>query len=175
MPLFELVPHPAFPTGAASAVKVTLAMAGRDALLRYELPDPVGVAWPNLAEPARAEGLWRTTCFELFLMFADGEQYVEFNFSPSTRWASYAFDGYRERMSDLPMRVPPSITRIREGADVVCPLGELPRGEMRLGLSAVIEQIDGSISYWALAHAPGPPDFHNPACFTARLPAPAAP
>ncbi len=41
-----------------------------------------------------------------------------------------------------------------------------------LGLSAVIQEVDGTKSYWALAHAPGPPDFHNPDCFIATLPAP---
>ena len=40
----------------------------------------------------------------------------------------------------------------------------------RIGVSAVIEEVDGTKSYWALAHAPGPPDFHNPACFAHHLP-----
>lgn len=39
-----------------------------------------------------------------------------------------------------------------------------------IGLSAVIEEIDGTKSYWALAHPDGPPDFHDPTCFIARLP-----
>ena len=39
-----------------------------------------------------------------------------------------------------------------------------------LGLSAVIEEVDGTKSYWALAHGAGPPDFHNPACFAYHLP-----
>ena len=34
-----------------------------------------------------------------------------------------------------------------------------------IGLTAVIEEEDGTKSYWALAHGAGPPDFHNPACF----------
>jgi len=45
----------------------------------------------------------------------------------------------------------------------------------RMGVSAVIEEVDGTKSYWALAHAPGPPDFHNPDCFIATLPAPDRP
>ena len=39
-----------------------------------------------------------------------------------------------------------------------------------IGLSAVIEEIDGTKSYWALAHGNGPPDFHNPTCFAYHLP-----
>ena len=33
-----------------------------------------------------------------------------------------------------------------------------------LGLSAILEEEDGTISYWALAHPPGRPDFHHPDC-----------
>ena len=35
---------------------------------------------------------------------------------------------------------------------------------------AVIEEKDGTKSYWALAHPSPEPDFHNPGCFAARLP-----
>ena len=37
-----------------------------------------------------------------------------------------------------------------------------------LGLSAVIEE-SKSTSYWALGHSDGAPDFHDRACFLARL------
>lgn len=40
-----------------------------------------------------------------------------------------------------------------------------------LGLSAVIEERNGNISYWALNHPPGKPDFHHPDCFALELPA----
>ena len=40
-----------------------------------------------------------------------------------------------------------------------------------LGLSAVLEEKDGTKSYWALAHPlEEKPDFHDPGCFAARLP-----
>ena len=41
----------------------------------------------------------------------------------------------------------------------------------RLGLSAVIEETGGRLSYWALAHPPGKPDFHHSDCFALELPA----
>jgi len=47
----------------------------------------------------------------------------------------------------------------------------LPEHPEKLGLSAVIEEIDGTKSYWALAHPPGKPDFHHPDCFALTLPA----
>jgi hypothetical protein len=33
----------------------------------------------------------------------------------------------------------------------------------------VIEAADGSLSYWALAHAGEKPDFHDPATFSMRV------
>jgi hypothetical protein len=41
----------------------------------------------------------------------------------------------------------------------------------RLGLSAIVEEMNGRISYWALAHPTGKPDFHHPDCFALELPA----
>ena len=42
--------------------------------------------------------------------------------------------------------------------------------EWQLGLSAILEETDGTKSYWALAHPEGDkPDFHDPVCFAARL------
>ena len=47
------------------------------------------------------------------------------------------------------------------GCDVVVPF-------------TVIEELDGTKSYWALAHPPGKPDFHHPDCFALTLAAPGA-
>jgi hypothetical protein len=47
---------------------------------------------------------------------------------------------------------------------------ELPIGATRLGLSAVIETVDGFFSYWALAHPSDKPDFHHPDSFILELP-----
>ena len=41
----------------------------------------------------------------------------------------------------------------------------------RAGVSAVIEESDGTKSYWALAHPPGDPDFHDEDGFVLELPA----
>ena len=36
-------------------------------------------------------------------------------------------------------------------------------------LTAVVEDDRGSLSYWALRHAPGNPDFHDPDAFALEL------
>jgi hypothetical protein len=46
----------------------------------------------------------------------------------------------------------------------------LSRGAtLRVGLSAVIEEIGGRRSYWALAHPPGKADFHHSDCFALEV------
>jgi hypothetical protein len=40
---------------------------------------------------------------------------------------------------------------------------------LQLGLTAVIEDDSGNLSYWALRHAPGNPDFHDPDGFALEL------
>jgi hypothetical protein len=45
---------------------------------------------------------------------------------------------------------------------------------LRLGLSAVIESCNGSLSYWALRHPAGKPDFHHADAFALGLEAPEA-
>ena len=128
-----------------------------------------------LAEPARRDGLWRTTCFEAFLRATAGTAYTELNFAPSTAWAAYRFRAYREDMQVAQEVGPPRI-ETRAASDrfelrASLTLDGLPRDEpWQLGLSAVIEESDGSLSYWALAHPPGKPDFHHSDCFAAVLP-----
>ena len=122
---------------------------------------------PDKPRRGRADELWKTTCLELFVQTADG--YREYNFSPSGAWAAYDFTGPREGMSKPPVE-PPEIDVEDIGdkllLDAVLDLPE--RG--RFGLAAVVEEVGGTKSYWALVHGTGRPDFHHPACFAADLP-----
>lgn len=168
----KLIPHPASPPVAVSAVEVEAAILHGESLFTYRvIGGPVFV--PPAASPARTDGLWQTTCFELFVMPAGGEGYFEFNFSPSTAWAAYRFDGYREGMADLPL-APPRIEPVEGGVRVAFDLGGLPGGDWMVGITAVIEEADGTKSYWALRHPSAQPDFHHPDCFAFELPAPDA-
>ncbi|RYG09513.1 MAG: hypothetical protein EON96_18210 [Caulobacteraceae bacterium] len=98
--------------------------------------------------------------------------YAEFNLSPSSEWAAYAFTGYREGRTDLDTTSPEIVLhRTRDRFDVkgVVTLPDDATGP--IGLSAVIESTDGLTSYWALAHPSDKPDFHHPDSFTLVLPA----
>lgn len=126
---------------------------------------------PELSEPWRADGLWRTTCFEAFLRASGDEAYREWNFAPSGNWAAYDFSGHREGMDKAAVGSPPYI-RMEDnftwwtlGATIDLDAGRT----WDLGLSAVLEEKDGTTSYWALAHPADTPDFHHPDCFAAQL------
>jgi hypothetical protein len=183
MPNFDLIPHPDFPSVAVHAIRVTADRRDSELILWFWLTGDLNLlSVPGpCADCVRADGLWKHTCFEAFIR-ADGMPgYNEFNYSPSGRWAAYGFDRYREGMRNLesPTGIPIVGVGYRGSNDeshgwefVVDIFGG--DTDWSLGLSAVIEAKDGTKSYWALAHPPGKPDFHNADCFTARLAAPAA-
>jgi hypothetical protein len=82
-------------------------------------------------------------------------------------------------MTDRPMDREPSCT-MRQGSnfaifDAAIPAAGLPAVPWTFGFSAVIEEEGGMVSYWALNHPDGDPDFHHPACFAATLEAPRGP
>jgi len=135
--------------------------------------DLSGLRIPETRSSQRAGGLWRHTCFEVFVMAEDGPGYREFNFSPSGEWAVYAFRGYREG-GELEVELCPEIVVRRAGdrleLDAEISLDWLPPGSpVRLGLSAVVEDADGVLSFWALRHPPGKPDFHHTDAFALQL------
>ena len=173
----QLVPHPAsapaHPSfevwasvdhaaafGAAATTNIWFGIGAPPA--RFVIPEGAG---------ERVDELWRTTCFEAFLRAEGTEGYREWNFAPSGDWAAYDFEAYREGMTAAPVAAPPYV-RMEDnftwwslGATIAVDADT----KWQLGLSAVIEEQDGTKSYWALAHASAKPDFHHPDCFTARL------
>ncbi len=141
--------------------------------LRYVLDGTIGeIAWPAPAPAKRTDELWRHSCFEVFVQQATAADYCEFNFSPSTNWAAYAFDGYRAGMRPLDVAAPAISVRADRDQFVLNVELELPRSfaaPLRLALCAVIEGVDGTLSYWALNHPAGKPDFHHAEGFTLAL------
>lgn len=174
-----LSPHPLSPSHTVDALAGEWERSGAKIWLRYMLDIPLAsLALPSPAERERANDLWKTTCFELFVRRPEEQSYAEFNFSPSSRWAAYAFAGYRDLLDNITMQDVPEIY-LDAGdewlnVEVTFTLPEpWAHAPLEIGLSAVIEEIDGTKSYWALAHPPeGPPDFHHPDCFALTLPAP---
>ncbi|WP_427968951.1 DOMON-like domain-containing protein [Altererythrobacter sp.] len=174
MQAYRLIPHPAHPSESVTAIEARI---GDDdpnwLLLRWRVEDAGALILPAIGSKSRADGLWQTTCFELFLRPDGGEEYHEWNLSPSRQWNAYRFTGYREGMEGLSVARAPDCM-MRPGSkfaifDAAIPRAALPMGPCVVGLSAVIEEQGGAKSYWALAHPQGKPDFHDSACFAATL------
>ncbi len=164
---FALHPHPATPAAAVRAVRVRMqALANSDLSLVYEIDAPAdSVLVPPPAAAQRRDELWRRSCFELFAA-GEGDSYREFNLSPSGHWAIYDFSGYRTGMNIVNTATPPRVKREAQGlvfsAHIDASLLSGTRGgAAALSLTAVIESADSQLSYWALRHPPGKPDFHH--------------
>jgi hypothetical protein len=172
--------HPDSFSSAVTGIDVDVAPRAGDLMFSYIVTGTIGhLRTPPERTAARTDELWRRTCFEAFVRPSPDESYYEFNFSPSTQWAAYHFDGYRSGGRAATEISPPSIHTQANGASytmqVLLKLGLLPStAPWRLGLSAVIEDTSGRKSYWALAHQPGKPDFHRLDCFTLEF-SPASP
>ena len=178
MPDVILTPHLSTPCPAVHGISVRLDnLDGGGLGLAYTLTgDLAALRIPEPAAPSRQDGLWRHTCFEVFISPEGDSAYREFNFSPSGAWAAYAFRDYRDG-SVLELATPPAIayqsldTKLELSARL--PGAVMPEGSrFRLGLSAVVESSDGNLSYWALSHPPGRPDFHHTDAFVLTLACP---
>jgi hypothetical protein len=165
-----LLPHPDRRPSVSFELAASMLMNGAACHLVYRLSGPIAqVALPAAAPSARRDDLWRHTCFELFAR-DEGPGYLEFNFAPSTEWAAYRFDDYRTGMAPLDV-APPDIEVARAGDDLTLSATiQLPARPRTLALTAVIEETNGRLSYWSLAHPDGPPDFHHARCFALELP-----
>jgi hypothetical protein len=174
-----LIRHPAAAvTSAVHSVvaRVELTRAATAVRFEYRLTGELArLAIPARSAPRRAERLWERTCFEAFVAAGAGSRYYELNFSPSTEWAAYAFDGYREGLRRLALEAPPSIgvvesaNALRVTADVELGAGAAARSPWRVGLAAVVEDRTGGRAYFALRHPREAPDFHDAAGFVLSL------
>lgn len=174
-----LICHPDLPCAVIKGIEAgARRMPGGGLVLNYSVAGDIsGLHLPAPGPSNRADGLWRQTCFEAFLGSERSPGYFEFNFAPSGEWACYRFDAYRQGMAAAAMAGPPEIVlhagpgclelEARLDLSRLAPAGG--HGDWRLALAVVLRQADGSLSYWALAHPPGRPDFHAERGFVLKL------
>jgi hypothetical protein len=181
--------HPSTPCAAIRRFAVQVWREDGKLALTYRLEgDIAALDIPPTSPPHRADGLWQTTCFEVFITVLPQTDlglktesaleggYYEFNFSPSTAWASYHFTAYRQGMVLVDLVEPVKIAVLRDAdwleLTATINLDGLPlaeEGGLLLGLSAVIKEKHGGVSYWAFAHTKVKPDFHHPDSFAFGL------
>jgi hypothetical protein len=156
----SLYRHPDAPPGAVQAIEAELERMPGGAVAIFRVRGDISkLVIPPPATPQRADELWRTTCFELFVA-ADGDGYREYNFSPSGEWAAYEFDGYRSDMRNAPAEIESELYQEKNELQFSAEIKGEFADPSHVGLTAVIEEKDGAIRYWATSFAPGKPDFH---------------
>jgi hypothetical protein len=161
--------HPDSPCAALRGIRVSIEPKKEVLRVAYVFEGDIDrLRIPPPRPPRSADRLWQHTCCEIFIARPGAPGYREFNFSPSGEWAAYAFENYREGSKRL--SVPPGIT-VRQSEAYLELKAAVPceDGKLRVALSAVVEDAGGSLSYWALKHARGKPDFHHPDAFALEL------
>jgi hypothetical protein len=179
----RLIRHPDAPwSGPDVSISATcIVRAGGAGECRFEVVGGLdAVVVPGGDAAARVDGLWRHTCFEVFVARCGEPGYLEFNFAPSGAWAAYAFSGYRTPAPPPAVPAPAISTELTAGRLSLCALagpGSWPapeQGALEIALAAVIEAKDGELGYFALRHPGTRPDFHDRRGFALTLGHPAA-
>ena len=174
LPFSSLLPHPDTPTDSVRRLDAGIELTADHVLrLRYVLDaDLQRVRVPQPVQGGgRADRLWTHTCFEAFVATDHLSGYLELNFSPSGQWAAYRFDSYRQGMAAAQLAAAPEleVARSQRQLELQATLRMTLAGSLRVGLSAVVEDDGGRLSYWALRHPAGRPDFHHPESFSLTL------
>ena len=165
-----LVPHPDHRPRAIRGVRVDVIREREALVLGWVLEgDLDAIRIPAPVVPGFVQGLWEHTCFELFVAADGSDAYHEMNLSPSGAWAVFAFSAYRVGEPCTDAALAPAIAVRREPGrlllDARVPLARLSpayaAARLRVALTAVVEEVDGARSYWALRHPRSRPDFHD--------------
>ncbi|MEH2376720.1 DOMON-like domain-containing protein [Nostoc sp.] len=133
-----------------------------------------GIASPSNT-PSRKHELWKDTCFEFFIGIKDSLRYWEFNLSPAGHWNVYRFDGYREGMQEETAfeKLPFNVQNQAEGLALVLDvdLDKIVSADqaIEVGITIVIKDRDGEVTYWALTHRGAEADFHLQDSFIIEL------
>lgn len=174
-----LICHPGAPSEAVRGVRARVTRTADGILaVHYSLEGDLDrLRVPRPRTPRVAEHLWQHTCCEIFVASKGSPGYHELNFGPSGEWAAYAFARYRDGGILVDDQLDPGVT-VRSAAggfelDARVRLSRLSpahrSASLSLAVSAVVEDDSGKLSYWALGHPPGKPDFHHPDAFTLEL------
>ncbi len=175
---FCLIPFPSDRFVSPVGIVNTVARHAGTLSLSYRLRrhgEPLLIPAPA-AIPERRHGLWKNTCFELFLAVKGAPAYWEFNLSPAGHWNVYRFSSYRQGMAEesafaaLPFKVTVETDGLSLGLEI--DLNNILPAALSLeaGPSAVLRHADGAITWWALAHDGPQPDFHDRRSFRLFLP-----
>ena len=144
--------------------------------ISYGLSGTAQIIVPVMAsKPIRQFDLWEHTCFEFFLGIKSTAKYWEFNLSPAGHWNVFRFLKYRHEIAEemafqnLPMKVSRSDNELQLNLEINLDSIIAPEQSLDIGITAVIEDRQKNLSYWALTHPKPEADFHNRDSFIINL------
>ncbi|MEL6927921.1 MAG: DOMON-like domain-containing protein [Cyanobacteria bacterium J06600_6] len=162
---FILIP---FNQDTAPQVNITGKVQRQDNQLAiaYKLSGTDILIPPLANSPKRQFDLWLHTCCEFFLCIPDSSQYWEFNLSPAGHWNVFRFLDYRQNIAEetafetLPFEVISQSDYLEVNLTVDLNQIIATTQHLQLGVTAVIEDRQHQLSYWALSHPGKEADFH---------------
>jgi hypothetical protein len=175
MAKFALIPYDSL-SAPQTEVQIELNVTAESLYVSYRIQR--GLELIDLGSPTphkeRVMKLWEKTCFEFFIK-NEKDSYVEFNFSPNFEWNCFYFPKKGEPLTEWTRMNRPSteillsmdhyflVAEIRKELMPPGFFDETTLGERALsvGLSTVIKDKSGIISYWALSHHDTRPNFHD--------------
>ncbi|MFL5815219.1 MAG: DOMON-like domain-containing protein [Bdellovibrionia bacterium] len=185
----KLIPYPLKPGDPAHAqgpaglkleadVRLEDSQGQKKLVLTYSAGGALNhILWPASlsSHPQRRDELWKHTCFEAFIKPVGAgfkKEYWEINLSPAGDWNVYHFTNYREGMKreEAIHALHPTFTKDGDHWRLSCSLwvpAWSKATQLEIGLTSVIEETSGEISYWAIHHAGPQPDFHLAKSFSA--------
>jgi hypothetical protein len=172
---FSLIP---FTTDTAPAIQITgkIERQQNQLIIEYKLQGQTQIIIPPIVDtPTRQGNLWEHTCCEFFLGLQNSTQYWEFNLSPAGHWNVYRFLNYRQNLVEetafdsLPFQVLQENETLQLKLEINLPKIILLEQSFEVGISSVIENEQGKLSYWALTHSAEEADFHQRDSFALYL------
>lgn len=167
-------PHPDRPCAAVTNIAVEITHPRADLImLSYVVVGAIsGILLTAVTPSFRNDGLWRHL-FRGLYRDGGGPRLLRIQLH-RRRSGLYRFADYRQGMTVAEETGMPAITvqtnphryQLQGGVFTRPSVGTAARVQWRLSLSAVIAERNRRLSYWALAHPPGKPDFHHPDGFT---------
>jgi hypothetical protein len=174
--------HPFEPRWELDSIQLDGEAVWRDGRLHGRFALRSGAAslrWPIMAlPPARRDGLWQSTCLEVFIAAQGHSAYWEVNLAPNGDWNVYALSGYRENLrpvveiSSLPYLLRRSDTELQMEFQLDLSRWISPTQPLEVSLTAVLDHPGYGLSYWAWQHSGEQPDFHRRDSFQRLHPLP---
>ena len=167
----SLILHPECEAGPIQSVSAEIVGTKDGCRARFRFGGDISaIRVPEPAAGERTDNLWQTTCFEIFWQPRGDAYYREFNLSPSSRWACYDFDSFREGMRDAPVETMGiSCTHDDQVLELEAEIASSLPVPADVALNAVVEDKQGNIQFWALAFPDGKAEFHSEVCRAIHL------